>query len=61
MNSPISTDDLKKIEAGIHAKYIKVAQNPEGQFQYPTGLKGLVALGYEKALIDRLRTTVASY
>ena len=60
MDSIISTDDRKKIEDGIRAKYINVAHSPEGQFRYPTGLKGLEALGYEKALIDRLPSTVAS-
>jgi len=30
----ITVDDLKKIEAGIHEKYIKVAKSPEGQFKY---------------------------
>jgi len=33
MESQITIDDLKKIEAGIREKYIKVAKSPEGQFQ----------------------------
>lgn len=61
MDSHISNEDLKKIEAGIHEKYIKVAKSPEGQFQYPTGEKGLEALGYDNSLIDGLPTAVASY
>ena len=35
MNSQISINDRKKIEAGIRERYAKVAQNPEGQFKYP--------------------------
>jgi SAM-dependent methyltransferase len=60
MESLISTDDLKKIEAGIREKYNKVAQSPDGQFKYPTGKKGLEALNYENALIEKLPDAVAS-
>ena len=60
MESQITIDDLKKIEAGIREKYNKVAQNPDGQFKYPTGKKGLEALNYECALIKRLPDAVAS-
>ena len=28
-------------------KYVKVAENPEGMFKYPTGRAGLEALGYD--------------
>ena len=60
MDSRITIDDLKKIEAGIREKYIKVAKSPEGQFKYPTGKKGLEALHYDNALIDELPAAVAS-
>ena len=60
MESLITTDDLKKIEAGIRKKYNKVAQSPDGQFKYPTGKKGLEPLHYENALIDKLPDSVAS-
>ena len=60
MDSQITLDDLKKIEAGIREKYIKVAKSPEGQFKYPTGKKGLEALNYDKTLIDKLPDAVAS-
>lgn len=60
MESPITIDDLKKIEAGIREKYSKVAQNPEGQFNYPTGKQGLEKLNYESALIDKLPDEVAA-
>ena len=60
MESQITIDDLKKIEAGIREKYNKVAQSPDGQFKYPTGKKGLKALNYENALTDKLPEVVAS-
>ena len=60
MDSQITIDDLKKIEAGIIEKYINVAKSPEGQFKYPTGKKGLEALHYDKTLIDELPTSVSS-
>ena len=60
MDPRIAIDDLKKIEAGIHEKYIKVAESPEGQFKYPTGRKGLEELHYGKALIHELPPAVAS-
>ncbi len=60
MEFQITTDDLKKIEAGINEKYAKVAVSPEGQFKYPTGSKGLDALNYDKALTEKLPNEVAS-
>jgi SAM-dependent methyltransferase len=61
MESQITIADLKKIEAGIREKYNQVAQNPDGQFKYPTGKKGLEALNYEKALIEQLPDEVVSF
>ena len=60
MDSHITTEDLEKIEAGIREKYLKVAKNPEGQFKYPTGKKGLKALHYDKSLIAKLPDAVAA-
>jgi arsenite methyltransferase len=60
MDFQITMDDLKKIEAGIREKYTGVAKNPEGQFIYPTGKKGLETLNYDKTLIDRLPDAVTS-
>lgn len=60
MESPITIDHLKRIEAGIREKYSKVAQSPDGQFKYPTGKKGLEALNYENALIEKLPGALAS-
>lgn len=60
MDSRISAADRKKIESGIREKYAEVAQNPEGQFEYPTGRKGLEGLDYDNALIEKLPDAVAS-
>ena len=60
MDTQISQNDRKKIEAGIREKYAQVAKNPEGQFKYPTGENGLETLGYDKILIDALPIAVAS-
>ena len=60
MESQITIDDLKKIEAGINEKYAKVATSPEGQFKYPTGSNGLDALNYDKTLTAKLPNEVAS-
>jgi len=60
MESQITIDDLKKIEAGINEKYAKVATSPEGEFKYPTGSKGLEVLNYDKALTEKLPNEVAS-
>ena len=60
MDSQITNEELKQIENGINEKYAKVATNPEGHFQYPTGRKGLEALNYDSALVERLSNEVAS-
>lgn len=60
MDSQLTADYRKGIEAGIREKYIKVAKSPEGQFKYPIGKRGLQTLHYEKSLIDKLPDTVAS-
>jgi len=62
METQITQKDLEQIAAGIRDKYSKVADNPEGQFKYPTGRAGLEALKYDAALIDNLPNEVtASY
>jgi arsenite methyltransferase len=60
MDTSISKDDLKKIEAGIREKYIKVANNPEGLFEYPTGRTGIEALGYDPNLVGALPQEIIS-
>jgi arsenite methyltransferase len=60
METLISKDDKKKIEAGIQNKYIKVAANPEGLFAYPTGRSGIEAQKYDPELVDRLPHEVIS-
>ena len=61
MTSNMTRDQADKIAASIRQKYSEVAKNPEGQFQYPTGRKGLEALNYDKSLIDKLPDAVASF
>ena len=60
METQISQKDKDQIEAGIRSKYVKVAENPEGQFKYPTGRAGLEALGYDPGLIHALPEAVAA-
>jgi SAM-dependent methyltransferase len=60
MKTNMTRDDLDKIETDIRRKYADVAQNPEGRFLYPTGRKGLDALGYDPAFVGPLPEAVAS-
>jgi arsenite methyltransferase len=54
--------DKRRIEAGIRAKYGRVAITPEGQFRYPTGRVGLETLGYNPEILKTLSEPVtASY
>jgi arsenite methyltransferase len=44
------------------SKYVKVAENPEGLFKYPTGRAGMEALGYDFEPIRSLpEAVIASY
>jgi len=62
METQISQKDKDQIEAGIRSKYVKVAKNPEGLFEYPTGRAGLEALDYNPELIRSLpEVVIASY
>lgn len=56
----LTTEDKKRIEAGIRGKYTKVAVSPEGLFQYPTGRAGLEALNYDDGLIRALPQNIAA-
>lgn len=60
METLIGKDDLKKIEAGIRDKYIKVANSPEGLFGYPTGRPGIEAQRYDPNLVGALPQEVIS-
>ncbi len=60
MATQITQDDLNKIEEGIRDKYMKVAENPEGLFAYPTGRAGLEALKYDPKLVNALPQEVVS-
>lgn len=58
----LTIEDKKRIEQSIWQKYTKVAANPDGLFQYPTGLAGLTALNYDPEFIAALPESVtASY
>jgi hypothetical protein len=60
MDNDIAKEDVDKINASIREKYSKVAKTTEGQFEYPTGKKGLEALDYDEKLIGSLPDEVAS-
>lgn len=60
METQITQEDLEQITAGIRQKYSRVADSPEGQFQYPTGRAGLEALKYDTTLTDKLPDEVAA-
>ena len=60
METNIAQKYLDKIKESICQKYSQVSINPEGQFQYPTGRKGLETLRYDRTLIDKLPNVVAS-
>ena len=59
METELSFQDKKRIEESIRQKYNKVATNPNGLFEYPTGRKGLAALNYSAGLIRELSDAVA--
>ncbi len=62
MDNDISKEDVDKINESIREKYVQVAKTPDGQFEYPTGKKGLEALQYDGKLIGNLPDdVVASY
>ena len=62
METTLTTEDRKRIEAAIHQKYAKVSGSPEGHFRYPTGRAGLQALNYAPEMIQALpEAAVASY
>jgi arsenite methyltransferase len=60
MKTLFSKDDLKKIEAGIRDKYTKVANNPEGLFEYPTGRTGIEVQRYDPDLVGALPQEIIS-
>lgn len=60
MVTELTGQDKQQIEASIRAKYGKVAVTPGGQFRYPIGRAGLVALGYDPEIIKALPEPVAA-
>lgn len=60
MEFKLTTEEKTRIEKSIRQKYTKVATKPDGLFQYPTGLAGLAASGYDSELIGALPEPVAA-
>ncbi len=56
----LSSRDRKRIEKGLRQKYVRVAINPEGNFQYPTGKAGLKGQNYDPVILDSLPDAVLS-
>jgi SAM-dependent methyltransferase len=54
MEIQITLEDNQRIRDGIQKKYRKVAANPEGLFNYPTGRAGLETLGYSPKILNSL-------
>ena len=62
MEIQFTPEDNQRIREGIREKYNKVAVNPNGLFNYPTGRAGLEALGYNPKIVNSLPDAVsASY
>ncbi len=53
--------EIEQIRQTILDKYEKVAKSPTGQFRYPTGIEGLIAQGYDPALVARLPLSVRDF
>lgn len=60
MNTLFTSEEKEQIRQGIQEKYAKVALNPEGNFRYPTGRKGLEEQKYDPKLINSLPESVAA-
>lgn len=58
MDTSLNEKDRNQIQAAILKKYSKVAKNPEGLFNYPTGRAGLEALRYNAELINGMPAAV---
>lgn len=54
MNADLTIQDRLKIQESIRTKYRKVAENPEGLFNYPTGRAGMKALEYAPEILQAL-------
>lgn len=54
----MQTPDIAAIQEAIRKRYADVAVSASGQFGYPTGRAGAVALGYDPALLETLPEVV---
>ncbi len=61
MKNLITAEDRKKIEEGIRKKYMRVAINPEGNFQYPTGKAGLEGQNYAPEVLSCLPEDILAF
>ena len=59
MEIQLTLEDNQRIRDGIQEKYRKVAANPEGLFNYPTGRAGLETLGYSPKILNSLPDEVS--
>ncbi len=48
---PVSDNDA--IRQAIRSKYAAVSISAEGKFQYPVGRDGVLALGYDRAIVEK--------
>jgi len=62
METKFNSDEIKRIREGINEKYKRVANSPNGNFNYPTGRAGLEGQKYETEVLRTLPEDVlASY
>lgn len=60
METAFTVEERERVKEGIREKYVKVAAGAEGNFNYPIGRAGLVALGYDPEMMNKLPATVLS-
>ena len=62
METKFSSAERKRIREGIKEKYKRVANSPDGHFNYPTGRAGLEGQKYDPEVLRALPEDVlASY
>lgn len=61
MNEVLDLSMQADIADQVRDRFRKAALSPNGLFNYPTGRKGLLALAYDKASLDRLPPAVQEY
>jgi len=61
MENVFTPEDRKRIKKGITGKYRKVAVNPEGSFNYPTGRAGLEGQNYDSEILKAIPEEVLAF